>query len=162
MLKAPSSKYRPFASVDLPNRQWPSRRLTQVPVWCSTDLRDGNQALFEPMSRETKKRLFKTICAVGIKEIEVGFPSASDTDFQTVRDLIEQRLVPDDVTLMVLTQAREELIRHTVESLRGARRAIVHVYCASVPVWRRMVLGMSVAEVVELVRKQVGLVKELT
>jgi 2-isopropylmalate synthase len=162
MLKDPSKKYRPFPSVDLPNRQWPSRALSKVPVWCSTDLRDGNQALFEPMTRETKKRLFKTLCAVGIKEIEVGFPSASDTDFQTVRDLIEQKLVPDDVTLMVLTQAREELIRRTVESLRGARRAIVHVYCATAPVWRRVVFGMSVAEVVELVGRQVGLVKQLT
>ena len=93
-----------------------------MPVWCSTDLRDGNQALFEPMSRETKKRLFKTLVAVGLKEIEVGFPSASETDFQTVRDLIEQKLVPDDVTFMVITQAREELIRRTIESCaaRGA------------------------------------------
>ena len=122
MLKDPSKKYRPFPSIDLPNRQWPSRALRKVPTWCSTDLRDGNQALFEPMSRETKKRLFKTICAVGIKEIEVGFPSASETDFQTVRDLIEQDLIPDDVTIMVLTQAREELIRRTVESLRGAKQ----------------------------------------
>src|SRR3954471_10600179 len=162
MLKDPSKKYRPTAHVDLPNRQWPSRRLTQVPVWCSTDLRDGNQALFEPMSRETKKRLFKTLCAVGIKEIEVGFPSASDTDFQTVRDLIEQKLVPDDVTLMVITQAREELIRRTVESLRGARRAIVHVYNATAPVWRRVVFGLSVPEVMKLIEKQVGLIKTLT
>ena len=162
MLKDPSKKYRPTAHVELPNRQWPSRQLTKVPVWCSTDLRDGNQALFEPMSRDTKKRLFKTLCAVGIKEIEVGFPSASDTDFQTVRDLIEQQLVPGDVTLMVLTQAREELIRRTVESLRGARRAIVHVYCATAPVWRRVVFGMSVAEVVELLRKHVELIKSLT
>ena len=162
MLKDPSKKYRPFPPIDLPNRQWPSRRLNKVPVWCSTDLRDGNQALFEPMSRETKKRLFRTLCAVGIKEIEVGFPSASDTDFQTFRDLIEQKLIPDDVTIMALTQAREELIRRTVESLRGARRAIVHVYCATAPVWRRVVFGMSVAEVVEVVRKQVALVKELT
>ena len=162
MLKDPSKKYRPFPAIDLPNRQWPSRSLTKVPVWCSTDLRDGNQALFEPMTRETKKRLFKTLCAVGIKEIEVGFPSASDTDFQTFRDLIEQKLIPDDVTIMALTQAREELIRRTVESLRGARRAIVHVYCATAPVWRRVVFGLSVAEVVEVVRKQVTLVKELT
>jgi 2-isopropylmalate synthase len=162
MLKDPSKKYRPTAPIDLPNRQWPSRTLTQVPVWCSTDLRDGNQALFEPMSRETKKRLFKTLCAVGIKEIEVGFPSASDTDVQTFRDLIEQKLIPDDVTIMALTQAREELIRRTVEALRGARRAIVHVYCATAPVWRRVVFGMSVAEVVELVRRQVGLIKQLT
>src|SRR3954471_23344448 len=162
MLKDPSKKYRPTAHVDLPNRQWPSRRLTQVPVWCSTDLRDGNQALFEPMSRETKKRLFKTLCAVGIKEIEVGFPSASDTDFQTVRDLIEQKLVPDDVTLMVITQAREELIRRTVESLRGARRAIVHVYNATAPVWRKVEYGMTVPEVMALITKQVGLIKQLT
>ena len=101
MLKDPTKKYLPFAPIDLPNRQWPTRQLTTVPVWCSTDLRDGNQALFEPMSRETKKRLFMTLCAVGLKEIEVGFPSASDTDFQTVRDLIEQKLIPDDVTIMV-------------------------------------------------------------
>ena len=127
MLKDPSKKYRPFPSVDLPNRQWPSRSLTTVPVWCSTDLRDGNQALFEPMSKETKKRLFKTLVAVGLKEIEVGFPSASEMDFQTVRDLIEQKLIPDDVTIMVITQAREELIRRTIESLKGARRAIVHI-----------------------------------
>jgi 2-isopropylmalate synthase len=161
-LKDPSTKYRPFPSVDLPNRQWPTRTLNKVPVWCSTDLRDGNQALFEPMSRETKKRLFKTLCAVGIKEIEVGFPSASETDFLTVRDLIEQNLVPDDVTLMVLTQAREELIRRTVESLRGAKRAMVHVYNATAPVWRRVVFGLTVPEVMQLVAKQVGLVKELT
>src|SRR3954467_4903461 len=154
MLKDPSKKYRPTASVDLPERQWPSRRLTKVPTWCSTDLRDGNQALFEPMSRETKKRLFKTLCAVGLKEIEVGFPSASDTDFQTVRDLIEQNLVPDDVTLVLITQARDELIRRTIESLRGARRAIVHVYNATAPVWRRVVFGMSVPEVMQLIAKQ--------
>ena len=162
MLKDPSKKYRQFPPIDLPDRQWPGRQLTTVPVWCSTDLRDGNQALFEPMSRETKKRLFKTLVGVGLKEIEVGFPSASDTDFQTVRDLIEQKLIPDDVTIMVITQAREELIRRTVESLRGARRAIVHVYNATAPVWRRVVFGMSVPEVMQLITKQVGLIKSLT
>jgi 2-isopropylmalate synthase len=162
MLKDPSKKYRAYPSVDLPNRRWPARRLDKLPVWCSTDLRDGNQALFEPMSRETKKRLFKTLCTVGIKEIEVGFPSASETDFLTVRDLIEQNLIPDDVTVMVLTQAREELIRRTVESLRGAKRAMVHVYNATAPVWREVVFGLSVAEVMQLVEKQVGLVKQLT
>ncbi len=162
MLKDPSKKYRPCPPVDLPNRQWPSRAQTAVPVWCSTDLRDGNQALFEPMSRETKKRLFKTLCSVGLKEIEIGFPSASETDFLTARDLIEQDLIPDDVTIMVLTQAREELIRRTVESVRGAKRAIVHVYNATAPVWRRVVFGLSVPEVMQLVAKQVGLVKELT
>ncbi len=162
MLKDPSTKYRPFQPVDLPNRQWPSRSLTTVPIWCSTDLRDGNQALFEPMSRETKKRLFKTICKVGIKEIEIGFPSASETDFLTARDLIEQDLIPDDVTIMVLTQAREELIRRTVESVKGAKRAIIHVYNATAPVWRRVVFGLTVPDVMKLVEKQVLLVKDLT
>jgi 2-isopropylmalate synthase len=162
MLKDPSQKYRRIQPVDLPNRQWPSRTLSQVPVWCSTDLRDGNQALFEPMSRETKKRLFKTLCSVGLKEIEIGFPSASETDFLTARDLIEQNLIPDDVTIMVLTQAREELIRRTVESVRGAKRAMIHVYNATAPVWRKVVFNLSVPEVMELVKKQVGLVKELT
>jgi len=162
MLKDPSKKYLPFPAIDLPNRKWPSRQLATVPVWCSTDLRDGNQALFEPMSRETKKRLFRTLVSVGLKEIEVGFPSASDTDFQTVRDLIEQKLIPDDVTIMVITQAREELIRRTIESLRGARRAIVHVYNATAPVWRRVVFGLTVPEVMQLVEKQVGLIKSLT
>jgi 2-isopropylmalate synthase len=162
MLKDPSKKYRAFPAIDLPNRQWPSRTLTTVPVWCSTDLRDGNQALFEPMSRETKKRLFKTLVAVGLKEIEVGFPSASETDFQTVRDLIEQKLIPDDVTIMVITQAREELIRRTVESLKGARRAIVHVYNATAPVWRKTVFGLTVPEVMQLIEKNVSLIKQLT
>jgi 2-isopropylmalate synthase len=162
MLKDPSKKYRPFPPIDLPNRQWPSRALTKVPVWCSTDLRDGNQALFEPMSRETKKSMFRMLCSVGLKEIEIGFPSASETDFHTARDLIEQNLIPDDVTIMVLTQAREELIRRTVESVKGARRAIVHVYNATAPLWRRVVFGLSVPEVMQLVEKQVGLVKQLT
>jgi len=162
MLKDPSKKYRPYPSVDLPDRQWPSRTLDRVPVWCSTDLRDGNQALFEPMNRDTKKRLFRTLCSVGLKEIEIGFPSASETDFLTARDLIEQKLIPDDVTIMVLTQAREELIRRTVESVKGAPRAIVHVYNATAPVWRRVVFGLSVPEMMQLIGRQVGLVKELT
>jgi 2-isopropylmalate synthase len=162
MLKDPAQKYRAFTPVDLPHRQWPTRQLTTVPVWCSTDLRDGNQALFEPMSRETKKRLFDVLVKVGIKEIEVGFPSASDTDFQTVRDLIQEKRVPEDVWLMVITQAREELIRRTVESLKGARRAIVHVYNATAPVWRKTVFGLSVPEVMQLIDRQVKLIKQLT
>ena len=162
MLKDPSRKYRRIQPVDLPNRQWPSRTLSKLPVWCSTDVRDGNQSLFEPMSRETKKRVFKTLCNVGLKEIEIGFPSASETDFLTARDLIEQNLIPDDVTIMVLTQAREELIRRTVEAVKGAPRAIVHVYNATAPVWRKVVFGLSVPEVMQLVEKQVKLVKQLT
>jgi 2-isopropylmalate synthase len=162
MLSDPSKKYRPFPPVHLPNRQWPSRQIAAAPVWCSTDLRDGNQALFEPMSRETKKRLFKVLVDVGLREIEVGFPSASETDFDTVRSLIDEKLVPDDVTLMVLTQAREPLIKRTVESLIGARRAIVHVYNATAPVWRRVVFGMSTQEVMQLVDRQVRYIKSLT
>ena len=162
MLRDPSKRYRPFPPVELPNRQWPTRQITAVPIWCSTDLRDGNQALFEPMNRETKKRLFQTLVDVGLKEIEVGFPSASETDFSTVRSLIDEKKVPDDVTLMVLTQAREELIKRTVESLIGAKRAIVHVYCATAPVWRRVVFGLSPKEVMQLIDRNVRYIKSLT
>jgi 2-isopropylmalate synthase len=162
MLRDPSKKYRPFPPVQLTDRQWPSRQIVAPPVWCSTDLRDGNQALFEPMSRETKKRLFKVLVDVGLREIEVGFPSASEIDFSTVRSLIDEKLVPDDVTLMVLTQAREQLIERTVESLIGARRAIVHVYNATAPVWRRTVFGMSTKEVMQLIDRNVRYIKSLT
>jgi 2-isopropylmalate synthase len=162
MLRDPSKRYRPFPQVPLQNRQWPSRQITAPPIWCSTDLRDGNQALFEPMNRETKKRLFQVLCDVGIKHIEVGFPSASETDFGTVRALIEEKLVPDDVTIMVLTQAREELIKRTIESLIGAPRAIVHVYNATAPVWRRVVFGLSPSEMMQLIDRNVRYIKSLT
>jgi 2-isopropylmalate synthase len=162
MLRDPSTKYRPFPPVQLPNRRWPSRQITAAPLWCSTDLRDGNQALFEPMNRPTKKRFFEALVAVGLKEIEVGFPSASETDFSTVRMLIEDDLIPHDVTPMVLTPAREELIVRTVESLRGARRAIVHMYNPTAPAWRRVVFGMSVREVMQLIERHVRLIKALT
>lgn len=162
MLRDPSTKYRPFPAINLPNRQWPSRQITAAPIWCSTDLRDGNQALFEPMNVETKKRLFKTLCDVGLKEIEVGFTSASETDFKTVRQLIEEKLIPDDVTIEVLVQARESLIERTVESLRGARRAIVHLYNATAPAWRKIVFGLSVPEVMQLVDKHVRYIRTLT
>ena len=162
MLRDPSKKYRPFPAIHLPNRQWPSRQITSPPIWCSTDLRDGNQALFEPMNVETKKRLFQVLCDVGLKEIEIGFTSASDTDFKTARSLIEENLVPDDVTLEVLVQAREQLIDRTVESLRGAKRAIIHIYNATAPAWRKIVFNMSVKEVMELVDKHVRYIKTLT
>jgi 2-isopropylmalate synthase len=162
MLNDPSNKYRPVTPTHLPQRQWPSRQLTTAPVWCSTDLRDGNQALFEPMSLDTKKRLFQTLVEVGLEEIEVGFPAASETDYRTVRSLIEERLVPDDVTLMVITQAREEIIRRTIESLRGARRAIVHVYNATAPVWRKVVFGLGTKEMMQLIDRHVRLIKSLT
>ena len=125
MLKQPDTKYRAFPAVQLTDRQWPSRRIERAPVWMSTDLRDGNQALFEPMNAERKLRLFHMLCDIGFKEIEVAFPSASQTDFDFVRTLIEDRHIPDDVTIEVLTQARPHLVERTIESLAGARRASV-------------------------------------
>lgn len=139
MLKNPASKYRAYPVVNLPDRTWPNRILTEAPIWCSSDLRDGNQSLIEPMSPEKKLRFFKTLVQIGIKEIEVGFPSASQTDFDFVRLLIEENLVPDDTTIQVLTQAREDLIARTFESLQGAKKAIVHVYNATSPSFRKIV-----------------------
>ncbi|HYD41245.1 MAG TPA: 2-isopropylmalate synthase [Anaeromyxobacter sp.] len=161
MITHPSSKYAPFRPVDLPDRRWPGNVLTQAPTWMSTDLRDGNQALFEPMSVEKKLRLFQTLCAIGFKEIEVAFPSASQTDFDFVRLLIEGGHVPDDVTLVVLTQAREHLIRRTMESLRGAKRAIVHFYVATAPVFREVVFRMTKPEVVKMAVDSVRLIRAL-
>ena len=161
MLKQPASKYAPFPPVNLVDRQWPQRTITQAPVWMSTDLRDGNQSLFEPMDGERKMRMFRTLCEIGFKEIEVAFPSASQTDFDFVRQLIEGDHIPDDVTIEVLTQAREHLVRRTMESLRGARRAIVHVYNATSKPFRETVFGMSKAEVIEMAVAAVVLVKQL-
>jgi 2-isopropylmalate synthase len=161
MLKDPSSKYRPFAPIPLADRQWPNRTLTKPPIWMSTDLRDGNQSLFEPMNTERKLRMFRTLCDIGFKEIEVAFPSASQTDFNFVRSLIEGDHIPEDVTIEVLTQAREHLIRRTMESLRGARRAIVHVYNATSKPFRDIVFNMSKAEVVEMAVSSVQLIKQL-
>ena len=161
MLSNPATKYRAFEAVNLPDRQWPSRTLTAAPIWQSTDLRDGNQSLFEPMNGERKMRMFRTLCEVGFKEIEVAFPSASQTDFDFVRNLIEGGHIPDDVTIEVLTQSREHLIRRTMDSVKGARRAIVHVYNATAPVFRDVVFGMSQDEVKALAVSSVRLIKEL-
>ena len=161
MLSNPATKYRAFPTIDLPNRQWPSRSITHAPIWMSSDLRDGNQSLFEPMNVERKMRMFRTLCQVGFKEIEVAFPSASQTDFDFVRTLIEGGNIPDDVTIEVLTQSREHLIRRTIESLKGARRAIVHVYNATSPAFRDIVFGMSKAEIKELAVSSVRLIKTL-
>ncbi len=161
MLKAPTSKYAPFPPICLADRQWPNRTITTAPIWMSTDLRDGNQALFEPMNEERKMRLFRTLCEIGFKEIEVAFPSASQTDFDFVRRIIEGQHIPDDVTIEVLTQAREHLIHRTMESLRGARRAIVHVYNATSKPFRNTVFGMSKEEVVRMAVEAVHLVKQL-
>ncbi|MES2697857.1 MAG: 2-isopropylmalate synthase, partial [Verrucomicrobiota bacterium] len=143
MQSVPVTKYRPFPPVDLPNRQWPSRTLTRAPIWCSVDLRDGNQALAQPMSVEEKLEYFEMLVKIGFKEIEVGFPSASQAEFDFLRLLIDENRIPDDVTIQVLTQARPHLIERTFESLVGARRAIVHLYNAVAPVMRKVVLGMD-------------------
>ena len=161
MLSQPDQKYRAFAPVQLPDRQWPARQLTVPPIWMSTDLRDGNQSLFEPMNGERKMRMFRSLCAIGFKEIEVGFPSASQTDFDFVRKLIDGGHIPDDVTIEVLTQAREDLIRRTFDALQGARRAIVHVYNATAPVFREVVFGLGKAEVLGLAVSAVRLIKQL-
>ena len=161
MLKQPATKYTAFPPVKIDDRQWPSRTITKAPIWMSTDLRDGNQALFEPMNAERKMRMFKTLCEVGFKEIEVAFPSASQTDFDFVRKLIEEKYIPDDVTIEVLAPAREQLIRRTFEALKGARRAIVHIYNATSKPFREIVFGMSKDEVVTMAVTAVTLVRQL-
>jgi 2-isopropylmalate synthase len=162
MLNDPATKYTRFPAVELLDRQWPQRTISAAPIWMSTDLRDGNQALFEPMNGERKMRLFRTLCDIGFKEIEVAFPAASQTDFDFVRELIDGGHIPDDVSIEVLTQAREHLIRRTVESLRGARRAIVHVYNATSKPFRENVFGLCKAEVVDMAVAAVRLVRQLT
>ncbi len=161
MLQSPATKYTAFPPVKLDDRQWPSRTITKAPIWMSTDLRDGNQALFEPMNAERKMRMFKRLCAIGVKEIEVSFPSASQTDFDFVRKLIEEKHIPDDVTIEVLAPAREPLIRRTFESLKGARRAIVHIYNATSRPFREIVFGMDKTEVVNMAVSAVKLVRQL-
>lgn len=161
MLKNPAAKYRPFAPVRLPDRTWPDAVLAKPPVWCSVDLRDGNQALIEPMDIPRKLCMFETLVAIGFKEIEVGFPSASQVEFDFVRKLIEEDLIPADVTIQVLTQAREPLIRRTFEALQGAPRAIVHLYNATAPVMRKVVLGLDEEGIVELATSQARLFVEL-
>jgi 2-isopropylmalate synthase len=146
-----ASRYRPFPPIDLPDRTWPSRVITAVPQWCSVDLRDGNQALIDPMDAERKRRMFDLLVAMGYKEIEVGFPSASATDFDFVRTLVEEDLVPDDVTIQVLTQAREELIERTCESLVGFRgTALIHLYNSTSTLQRRVVFGLDKAGITDI------------
>jgi len=160
-MSAGPHRYRAFPPVDLPDRRWPGTVISHAPAWLSTDLRDGNQALFEPMGPERKLRMFGMLCDIGFREIEVAFPAASQTEFEFVRTLIEQGHIPGDVTIGVLTPAREPLIRRTVESLRGARRAIVHVYNATSPVFRETVFGMSREAVVAMAVDSVRLIRDL-
>ncbi|MCY0912706.1 2-isopropylmalate synthase [Massilia antarctica] len=161
MLQNPSSKYRAFPPVHLTGRQWPDRAITHPPIWMSTDLRDGNQALIEPMSHDKKLRFFEMLVQIGLKEIEVGFPSASQTDFDFVRKLIDEDRIPEDVTIIVLTQSREELIRRTVDSCVGARRAIVHLYNSVAPVFRKVVFGMTREQITDIAVSGTKLVKQL-
>jgi 2-isopropylmalate synthase len=161
MLKTPSSKYKSFPPIRLVDRTWPDAMLTRAPVWCSVDLRDGNQALIEPMDIPRKLKMFDTLVKIGFKEIEVGFPSASQVEFDFLRRLIDDNLIPDDVTIQVLTQAREPLIRRTFESLKGAQKAIVHLYNATAPVMRRVVLGMDEDEIGKLATDNARLFMQL-
>ncbi len=160
MLKDPSVKYRPLPVVHLPDRQWPSRVLTKAPIWCSVDLRDGNQALPVPMNVSQKLELFETLVRCGFKEIEVGFPSASNTEYRFIRKLIEEQRIPEDVTIQVLVQAREELIERTVESLVGAHRVIIHLYNSTSPAQRRIVFGAGKTEIKNLALRGTRWIKE--
>ena len=160
MLRDPSVKYRPFPQVDLPDRQWPSRTITKPPRWLSTDMRDGNQALIDPMDAEKKTRFFDLLVEVGIKEIEVGFPSAGATEFDFISGLVQSDRIPDDVLVQVLTQSRRDLIEKSFESLRGAKAAIVHLYNAVSPAWRRIVFDMSRDEVREVAANGAKLLRD--
>lgn len=146
----PFHRYTPFEPIDLPDRTWPSKKITHAPRWLSTDLRDGNQALIDPMTPSRKRKMFDLLVAMGYKEIEVGFPSASQTDFDFVRQLIESDAIPDDVQISVLTQAREDLIERTAQSLRGAKRANIHMYNATAELFRRVVFKISEAECIAM------------
>ena len=161
MLTNPSTKYAAFTPIDLPNRTWPSRTITTAPTWLSTDLRDGNQALIEPMDIARKLRLFRTLIDIGFKEIEIGFPSASQTEFDFARHLIKQDLIPKDVTIQVLTPARESLIRRTFEALSGVKQAIVHVYNATAPTFRQVVFGLEKPGTIRLATEAATLIKKL-
>ena len=161
MQKKPFTKYKPWGTIDLPNRKWPDRTIQNVPEWCSVDLRDGNQALPIPMGVKEKLELFELLCKIGFKQIEIGFPSAAQTEFDFARKLIDDQVVPDGVALQVLTQAREHLIRRSFESLKGSQRAIVHVYNSTSPLQRRVTFGMSKEEIKNIAVEGVLLIKKL-
>jgi len=161
MQKGHITKYQPFPTIDLPNRQWPSCIITSAPTWCSVDLRDGNQALPAPMSVAEKLEMFQLLVAVGFKEIEIGFPSASDTEFTFIRRLIEEGRIPDDVTIQVLVQAREELIARTFESIQDAKKAIIHLYNSTSPMQRRIVFGLEKPDIIAIATRSTKLIKEM-
>src|SRR5688572_7331744 len=160
MQKAPVSRYRPFPPVNLPNRQWPNRTLTQAPIWCSVDLRDGNQALAQPMSVEEKLEYFEMLVRIGFKEIEIGFPSASQIEFDFCRRLIDENRIPDDVAIQILCQCREELITRSIEAMRGAKNAIFHLYNSTSPAQRKYVFNASRAEIIKIATQGTTWVKQ--
>jgi 2-isopropylmalate synthase len=161
MTAMPIHKYQPFTPIDLPDRRWPSRTIAHAPIWCSVDLRDGNQALIDPMGPERKHRMFDLLVRMGFKEIEVGFPSASQTDFDFVREIIETGMIPDDVTIQILTQAREDLIRRSFDAIRGAKRAIIHIYNSTSTLQRQVVFGLDKAGITAIAVNGVKLIKDL-
>ncbi len=160
MIANPGTKYRAYPPINLSDRQWPDRELTAAPIWCSVDLRDGNQALAVPMNVSQKLEMFEALLQCGFKEIEVGFPAASKTEFEFVRRLIQDRRIPDDVAIQVLVQAREDLIERTVESIAGARRAIIHLYNSTSPAQRRVVFGLSKDEIVGIATRGTQWIKD--
>jgi len=160
MLKNPSAKYQPFPAIPIQNRQWPSRTITHAPIWCSVDLRDGNQALAVPMNVSQKLDMFDALVKCGFKEIEVGFPSASNTEFSFNRRLIEEKRIPDDVTIQVLVQAREDLIEKTVQSLIGAKQVVIHMYNSTSPAQRKYVFGKTKEEIIAVARNGAKLIKD--
>jgi 2-isopropylmalate synthase len=157
----PIEKYKPFPPIDLPDRTWPGEVITEAPIWCSVDLRDGNQALIEPMGPDRKLRMFKALCKMGFKEIEVGFPSASETDYAFCRMLIDENLIPDGVVIQVLTQSREELIRRTFEAIDGAKQAIVHLYNSTSTTQRRVVFNSDMAGITKIATDGARLIRQL-
>jgi 2-isopropylmalate synthase len=161
MQKGQISKYRPFPTVDLPDRQWPSRTITAAPIWCSVDLRDGNQALPIPMSVEEKLELFDLLVAIGFKEIEIGFPSASQIEFDFIRRLIDEQRIPDDVTVQVIVQAREELIQRTFEAIRGLKKVIIHLYNSTSPAQRKLVFGLDKPDIITIATSATRFIKDL-
>jgi 2-isopropylmalate synthase len=160
MQASPVTKYRPFPTIDLPDRQWPNRTITRAPRWCSVDLRDGNQALAIPMSVEEKLEMFAELVRIGFKEIEVGFPSASQIEFDFIRRLIDEHRIPDDVTIQILCQAREELITRSYEAMRGAKRAVFHLYNSTNPTQRRVVFGLDKPDIKAIATRGTAWVKQ--
>ncbi len=160
-MKQGCKKYIPFEAVELSNRQWPSKTIGHPPIWCSVDLRDGNQALVDPMNLDEKLEMFKTLCEIGIKEIEVGFPSASETEYEILRELIDGGHIPDDVTIQVLVQAREHLIRKTFDAIEGAKNVIVHFYNSTSKLQRKVVFKQDMAGIIEIAVNGAKLIKTL-